>query len=81
VVVNITKEGKYIVVDQTLSEQQLIELLKQMALNNPGTQTVQIRADRDVRFRFPLTVIGICKRHDIPYSCTVLQEYRYVPGG
>jgi hypothetical protein len=27
-----------------------------------------------VPFKFPLTVIGMCKREEMPYSCTVLQK-------
>jgi biopolymer transport protein ExbD len=74
VVVNVTKEGEYVVVDQTVSERGLIDLLHQMAINNPGTQSVQIRADQETKFKYPLTVIGICKQEDLPYSCTVLQQ-------
>jgi len=74
VIVNITKEGKYVVVEQELSELGLRELLHAMALKNPGTQTVQIRADEDVKWKYPITVIGICKMEEVTYSCTVLEE-------
>lgn len=73
VVVNIEKTGKFIVVDQTYDEPALIDLLHSAAIKNPGTK-VQIRADQDVKFRYPLTVIGICKQENLEYSCTVLQE-------
>lgn len=74
VVVNVSQDGKFIVNDRTLDEAGLITLLHRMAVKNPGMQTVQIRADRDVRFKYPLTVIGICKKEDITYYCTVLQQ-------
>lgn len=73
VVVNVTKDGKYIVAEQTLSEQRLMDVLHSMASKNPGSQTVQIRADQEVQFKYPLTVIGICKKEGIDYSCTVLE--------
>ena len=75
IIVNVTQVGDYIVVDQTLSEQQLIDFLHAAATENPGTQKVQIRADQEVKFRYPLTVIGICKQEELDYSCTVLQKH------
>jgi len=76
VIVNITKDGEYVVVDQTLNERMLRTLLHELALKNPDTQSIQIRADQNVRFKYPLTVIGICKKENITYSCTVLEEKR-----
>jgi biopolymer transport protein ExbD len=72
-VVNITKEGTFNVAGKDYSEEQLIAILHEAAIRNPGNQRVQIRADQEVQFRYPLTVIGVCKREDMPYSCTVLQ--------
>ncbi len=74
VIINITKEGQLVVYDETLSELQLINTLATIASKNPGQTRVQIRADQEVKFRFPLTVIGICKKHDIDYSVTVLEQ-------
>lgn len=76
VVVNITKEGKLVIYDETLSESQLISTLAAIASKNPGQTRVQIRADQEVKFRYPLTVIGICKQHDIDYSVTVLEKQK-----
>ena len=73
-VVNIDKDGKYVVINETLSELQLIDPLHNVSIKNPGRQKVQIRADQDVQFKYPLTVIGICKQEDLEYSCTVLQK-------
>lgn len=72
-VVNITKEGTFNVAGKDYSEEQLIAILHEAAIRNPGNQRVQIRADQEVQFRYPLTVIGVCKREDMPYSYTVLQ--------
>jgi biopolymer transport protein ExbD len=73
IVVNIARNGEYRINDRTLSERGLQALLERVSLKNPGMQSVQIRADREVQFQFPLTVIGICKRYDIAYKCTVLE--------
>jgi len=74
VIVNVTRHGEFIVSDRTMSEPNLTAFLHQVAFNNPGRRTVQIRADRDVQFRFPLTVIGICKEKELEYYCTVLEK-------
>jgi biopolymer transport protein ExbD len=74
VIVNVTRRGQFVVRDQTLSESGLYALLHRLAVKNPGLYTVQIRADRDVRFKYPLMVMGICTKEEIAYSCTVLQE-------
>jgi biopolymer transport protein ExbD len=68
IIVNITKDGDYVVSGETLDA-----VLHEVSIKNPGTQ-IQIRADQDVRFKFPLTVIGICKIEDMDYSCTVLEK-------
>lgn len=73
-VVNITKEGTFNVAGKDYSEEQIGTILHEAAIRNPGNQRVQIRADQEVQFKFPLTVIGLCKREDMSYSCTVLQK-------
>ena len=87
-IVNINKQGEYIVKvardldeedlyllkDEKVSEQNLIRLLRSIAAKSPNTR-VQVRADQDVQFKYPLTVIGICKNNDLHYSCTVLEKY------
>ena len=74
VIVNITAEGQYNVDGEFYDEAQLIHLLHQLSVNNPSNRRVQIRADENVKFRFPLTVIGICKQEGMEYSCTVLDD-------
>lgn len=73
-VVNVTKDGTFNVAGKDYSEEQLVVILHEAALRNPGNQRVQIRADQTVQFKYPLTVIGICKKEELPYSCTVLQR-------
>ena len=73
-VVNITQDGTFNIAGKDYSEEQLIVILHEAAVRNPGNQRVQIRADQAVQFKYPLTVIGICKKEGLPYSCTVLQR-------
>ena len=74
VIINISEEGEYVVNEQTLNEDMLYGLLREMARKNPGTQKVQIRADQNARFLYPATVMGICERERIDHYITVLQR-------
>lgn len=74
IIINVSKEGEYIVVGQKLSQQQLDSYLAELYRKNPTTQKVQIRADDRVQFRFPATVMGLCEQHKIDHYCTVIQE-------
>ena len=71
VIVNITKDGQYYVGDQTLTEDNLAEVLHGVSISNPGKRNIQIRADQEVQFKYPLTVMGYCKKEDLDYRCTV----------
>ena len=72
-IVNIDQQGKYIISGTEFEEPKLAARLHSEKLANPHL-TIQIRADREVKFRFPLAVIGICKQEDLEYSCTVLEK-------
>ena len=67
-----TKE-QYLIEDEKVTERNLIRLLEIVAAKSPNTR-VQVRADQDVQFKYPLTVIGICKENELSYSCTVLEK-------
>jgi biopolymer transport protein ExbD len=73
VIVNVTQTGQYVVVGKTLGEEALAGFLHDLAMKNPGTQTVQIRADDRVPFRFPARIMGLCERERIQHYCTVVQ--------
>lgn len=74
-VVNISKKGDYIVAGMTVNERILIERLRGWRQQMPDRAlNVQIRADQDVRFKYPLTVVGICKDAELDYSFTVLEK-------
>ena len=70
---NVTKSGDYVINKMTLSETELAAALDMAATKNPGSK-VQVRADEDTAFKFPLTVVGLCKRNNLRYSCTVLSK-------
>ena len=72
-IVNVDKDGTYIIAGKEFDEPSLAFKIHAEWKNNPDRR-VQIRADQDVKFRYPLAVIGMCKEDDIEYSCTVLQK-------
>ncbi len=74
-VININKKGEYIVMGMTVNERILVDRIHDWRVANSSLPlSVQIRADRDVRFKYPLTVVGICKNEELDYSFTVLEE-------
>ena len=74
VVVNVTDKGDYVVIGQTLDEPALAGFLHDVSIKNPGTQTVQIRADDRVPFRYPARVMGLCEMEKLGHYCTVMEE-------
>jgi biopolymer transport protein ExbD len=74
IIVNITKEGGYNISGTDYDEAQLISILEKAGTENPRNVSVQIRADQEAQFKYPLTVIGVCKRENLEYSCTVLER-------
>jgi biopolymer transport protein ExbD len=74
-VVNVTREGQYVVMQQTLTEDQLAALLNDMSLKNPGTQAVQIRGDAQAAWEAGVRVMGLCNKANITnYKVTVSQK-------
>jgi len=74
VIVNISDDGEYIVVGETLDEPTLAAFLRNLANKNPGRQTVQIRVDKFTQFRYPARVMGLCEEEKIEHYCSVTQE-------
>lgn len=71
-VVNVTQDGGYVVMQQTLTEDQLGLLLNDLSLKNPGTQAVQIRGDAEARWEAGVRVMGLCNQANISnYKVTV----------
>lgn len=73
IIVNITREGIYSIAGSDYAESQVAEILHNEKISNPH-RAVQIRADRDAPFKFPVAVIGMCKLEDMAYTCAVLEN-------
>ncbi|HVX15327.1 MAG TPA: biopolymer transporter ExbD [Pirellulales bacterium] len=74
-VVNVTRDGQYVVMQQTLTEEQLAALLRDFGLKNPGTQSVQIRGDAHTAWEAGVRVMGLCNKANITdYKVTVSQN-------
>lgn len=74
IIINISEKGEYLVVGETLDQQALADFLHDLSIKNPGTQTVQIRADERVPFGFPARVMGICEEERIEHYCSVIEK-------
>lgn len=75
IVVNITREGEYVVMQRKLSEAQLAALLREAALKNPGTQSVLIRGDSEAAWKHGVRVMGLCNQANIrDYRVAAIQE-------
>ena len=74
-IININEVGEYVVVGETVDINKLADWLRQLGIKNPGTQTVQIRADERVPFVYPARVMGLCEREKIEHYCTVLEQH------
>jgi biopolymer transport protein ExbD len=67
--VNVDRLGNFIVEQQTLDAAGLEVKLRQASANNPGRQTVEIRADRQCLWEFVVQVMNLCNKAGI-------QDYR-----
>ncbi len=58
--VNIDRSGRIFVDGRTLEVEELHNLLRRAAINNPMSQSVIIRADERVPLRHAVTVMNLC---------------------
>jgi biopolymer transport protein ExbD len=63
--VNVDDRGRYFVSGQFVTEAELEAALVQAAANNPGRQTVIIRADKRCVWQFIVTVMDLCNKAGI----------------
>jgi biopolymer transport protein ExbD len=63
--VNIDERGRYFVRSREVTREELREILIQAALNNPGTQTVSIRADKRAAWDYVATAMRLCNEAGI----------------
>jgi biopolymer transport protein ExbD len=72
-VVTVDQSGKFIIEAHQLTEPQLLGVLNQAKANNPGRQSVIIRADKRCPFEFVMTVMNACNKAEIrDYKVTAL---------
>ena len=64
-IINIDRQGAYFVDLQPVSEQRLLEILRQAKTNNPASQSVQILADRSVPFDAVVGAMDACNQAGI----------------
>jgi biopolymer transport protein ExbD len=74
IIINIDEKGDFKVAGKELTGKQIETLLHEEAVKNPSMQSVQIRADERVPFKYPALVMGICERENIKHSCAVQQR-------
>jgi biopolymer transport protein ExbD len=75
--VNVSQEGRFIVSGQELGRAELYTIIEQAAANNPGTQTVIIRADKRCPFEHVVVVMDLCnKAHIRNYMVTTAEPER-----
>jgi len=63
--VNVDREGKYFVGGRPVVLGELDRQLAQLAANNPGRQTVVIRADKKCDWEFVVAVMNSCNKAKI----------------
>lgn len=63
--VNIDKDGRFYVGGEILSANGVLEKLERAAVNNPGHQSVVIRADKRVVLDYAVQVMNLCNRAGI----------------
>jgi biopolymer transport protein ExbD len=60
--ININREGAYYVDGQTLTVDEVADVLRQAVTNNPISQSVVIRADKRVQFDFVVAIMNLCNQ-------------------
>ncbi|MEX0979324.1 MAG: biopolymer transporter ExbD [Pirellulales bacterium] len=75
--VNVDRQGHFVVERQTLDPQALEIKLRQASANNPGRQTVEIRADRQCFWEYVVQVMNLCNKagiRDYRVTTTALEK-------
>ena len=75
--VNVDAQGRYFVGQEEFNPAGLEAKLKQVSANNPGQQTVEIRADRQCRWEFVVEVMNLCNKagiRDYRVTTTALEK-------
>jgi biopolymer transport protein ExbD len=73
--VNIDSQGGYFFRGRQLTQQELGQVLRDAAVNNPANQSVVIRADKRVPWDFVATAMRLCNEAGIrDYSASLTEE-------
>ena len=73
--VNVDQDGRYFIDGQYRLAEELEHVMRQSAANNPLTQTVVIRADRQANWQSVATAINVCKKVGIAnYTAMMADE-------
>lgn len=73
-VVNIDKEGRYFIDGAFRQPEQVEQILRRAQANNPLTQTVVIRADRETDWEPVAIAISLCKKTGINEFTATIDE-------
>lgn len=60
--ININREGKFFIQGKFRNVEDVEQILRRAAANNPLTQTVVIRADKQTDWQHVLSAIDLCKK-------------------
>lgn len=60
--INVLQDGRYLVSGEEVDLDEMVQLLSQATVNNPGHQSVIIRADKRVAFDYVVQVVNACKK-------------------
>lgn len=71
--ININREGKFFIEGKFRNVEDVEQILRQAATNNPLTQTVVVRADKQADWQHVLTAIDLCKKVGI-YQYTAMTD-------
>ena len=72
-VINVMRDGKYRIVQQEMTEQQLGQIIRESHKNNPH-QSALIRGDGDVALKYAVKVMGLCNKVGMEYRIAALEK-------
>lgn len=72
-VINVMRDGKYRIVQQEMTEQQLRQVISESHKNNPH-QSALIRGDGDVALKHAVKVMGLCNKVGMEYRIAALEQ-------
>ena len=73
IIVNITKDGRYIVSRQEYAADQLARFLQRAAEANPGRQDVLIRPDGATKTQRLVKVMDLCNKANLEYTISTVE--------